>query len=394
MSHRTRRRSTSRRRIDNPIATGTTYCGYIDGMGYCCTTPMLPGKLLCETHMEIAMSGPLQREPSYMHNIGGIGTNPMTAQAAEAAIINLQKTPTPATYIGGAPNAPAPSQLQMPTPKVQPTKLKDQLDASPFFKDIATIFGDTDWITVLNASPQSILGNRQSKKLADYIFPKMGIDVNDALGAVSNDENIRIIAAAGVNPRSLLAELMARESIWDQVPYIRYLLEQKYPPATAPQEYGRGKRVLVDALTEYTTQEPKLFGKGYGELYSEIFNKLKNTQKIANLLVRVVQRDVIPKLNDKQITADILRNLICKISNLPEPDITVPDDAIRRMVKNFREIDTRYKCAERGLSTVSERCWEWVDKQTSTILVTVDDTLAGFVARAKTLLPSFVAIFK
>jgi hypothetical protein len=35
-----------------------------------------------------------------------------------------------------------------------------------------------------------------------------------------------------------------------------------------------------------------------------------------------------------------------------------------------------------------------VDKQTSTILVTVDDTLAGFVARAKTLLPSFVAIFK
>jgi hypothetical protein len=391
-----RRRHNRRIRLVDVI--NHMYCGYVDGMGYCCTTPMLPGRLLCETHMGIAMSGPFQQEPFHMYH--GITNPTATVQAVEASIIASRKNPTTTSspHTGGTPSKPQtvsklPMIAQKPPPSSSSRNLKDQLDSSPFFHDMDRIYGP-DWVTRLTTAT-SIHGNENSKKLADYIDPKIGIDYEDALQPISNGENIKLVAAAGVMPIPLVSELMTRESLWDMVPYVRHLLEQKYSQRTDPKKYYDIKMQLVDELTTLK-DTPALFETSFEPLYMIIRNELKSSPKNEAEFVSnpIPHNNVIPILESKRIVADFLRHLIGKISNLPEPDVTKPHDAILRIVDNAKKINEKYGCTEHKKEDIAEGCWEWVNTHVPDNVLPPNSTLASYADKATEYLPSFVAIFK
>jgi hypothetical protein len=380
-------RKLPRRRI-GVASVGDMYCRSIDGMGYCCTSPAMPDKLLCETHVDF--SGQLrpifmQTESPYMRT-SGIGTNPMAAAASEAALKLLKDTPVK-PFTGFAVAQPAPTQNPMLQGPPALTKLGEQLNASPFFKNVSDHFETDAWVDLLKGSTD-VPGNHYAKQLAMYVSDKLGINSENATEYTSDDSNIKVLAAAGVKLMFLICELLARDALWDRAPYLRHVLAQKY--AVGSEEHKKAKRALIDALSLFEENEPRVFGDTYSGLFLKAQIALQRTPP-KSLGVRPLPQGAIPSMNPKEIVADLLRGMVARAAGLPDPNPDDPLSVAAVMVSNLKAVDAKFKCAQKGVGTITEACWEWIDKQAET--VPASGTLAEYAEAARKLMPAFVAVF-
>jgi hypothetical protein len=357
------------------------YCRNMDGMGYCCTTPMLPGRVLCDTHMlTMAAESPYLRIP-------GVGTNPMTAKASEEALKLVGNTTVPSIF--GITSPPSVSGIMAP-PDTPPAlkNLGDQMNEFAFFKNIADTFETPDWVKMLESAPE-VEGNKYSKKLALFVAPKMGIDFKDAIQPISDGSNIRVLASAGVKMLFLVCELLTRNALWNGMPYLQYLLEQKYKPDTA--EFKKAKVALVDALSLFDKDVPKLFGDTFSGLFYKAQTALqyKNPDELSGY---PLPQGILPPLGPTEIVADLIRGLIARSVGLLDPNVLDPPNVVATMLSNLSQVDLKFKCVERGVGTITDACWAWAYKQAGAVPKRA--TIAEYVEDARKLLPAFVAVFK
>jgi hypothetical protein len=380
------------------------YCRNVDGMGYCCTSSIMPNKLLCETHADINRQSYfpfLTREAAYVRT-SGVGVSPMTVAASEAAIKALKDTDfKPFVPGGGGGGGGAvmgrstlcPGITENPITKGPPPlkKLGEQLKTSPFFKNISEHYGTDTWVDLLQNSV-AVRGNFYLKQLALYVSDKLGIDSEDATAFTSDDSNIRILASAGVKLMFLVCELLARNALWDRVPYLRYLLEQKH--ALGSEEHKKAKCALVDALSLFEENEPKVFGDTYSGLFMKAQLALQHSLP-KDIGVYPLSKTAVPDLTPKEIVADMMRNMLSRAAGLPDPDpVSDPQGVAAVVVSNLKAVDTKFRCAEKSATTITEACWEWIDKQLdSAPTIPSTGTLAEYAAIATKLLPTFVAVF-
>lgn len=371
------------------VAAGKMYCRSVDGMGYCCTSSAQPEMLLCDVHaiMQRPTYVPdVRPEAAYMRT-QGLSTSPLAVATAEAAMRSIKDVPiTPFTgFASGAPSATS-NPLASPPPPLK--NLGEDIAASRFFKNMSDHYETDKWVQLLDSSVE-VPGNQYSKKLASYVVGKLGINSDDATQFTSDDTNIKVLASAGVKLMFLICELLARQALWDKMPYLQYVVAQKYAPGT--EDHKRTKRAIIDALSMFTENEPKVFGATYNELFYNATKSLQGytAKELGNLYP--VATVAVDKPSPREIVADILRGMVVRAAGLPDPNPDDPANIASVVVNNLKELDTKFKCAEKHVGTITEACWAWIDRQP--VSVDPQPDLAGYVESAKKLLPAFIAVF-
>jgi hypothetical protein len=321
-----------------------------------------------------------------MRSTSGLGANPLTVAASEEALKNIRDTPfVPFTGFSGAPVGQTHNpMLQGPPPL---TKLGDQLGASPFFKNLSEHFETEGWVDLLKGSAD-VPGNRYSKQLAVYVSDKLGIDSANATEFASDDSNIKVLAAAGVKLLYLVCELLAREALWDRMPYLKYVLAQKH--AVGSEEHKKAKRDLVDALSLFNENEPRVFGDTYSGLFYKAQISLQGLPP-KSMGGHPLPKGAIPDMTSKEIVADLLRGMVARSAGLPDPNPDDPQNVAATTVSNLKDVDSKFKCAEKGVGTITEACWTWIDRQADP--VASSSTMAEYAEVAKKLMPAFIAVF-
>jgi hypothetical protein len=314
--------------------------------------------------------------------VSGIGTNPMTAAASEAALKLVKDVVIP-------PISPPVGTPVLVPPPATAHKLGDEMSTVDFFRNLVDHYETADWVNVLHSSVE-VRGNFYSKKLADYVFDKLGIDVEDAVSFTADGTNFKIVAAAGVKLVFLVIELLARNALWDRMPYIRFLLASKF--TTDSEDHKKAKRNLIDALSLYDADEPKLFGDTYSGIFQKEYDAMQGRSS-SSFNTYILPASITPVLTPKEIVSDILRGMVSHVSGIPDPDVTDPTNVASVLVSNLKEVDTKFKCAEHGVRTIAEACWAWIDRQPSPTTIPVGGSILEYAEIARKMMPAFIAVF-
>ena len=316
----------------------------------------------------------------------------MTVAASEEALKKLKGTPLalPTGSIStGTPGVTTNPLSHGPPP---PKKLGDQLNNAPFFKSIAEHYETDNWVDLLNGSAPA-MGNKYSKQLAAYVSDKMNIDYVNAVEYLPDVGNIRILEAAGVTLLDLVSEIWSRDIIWNNVPYLQYLVRIKYPSHDS-EEYKKTKRGIIDALSDCTRSDCIMLT--VLAIYDQLFARIKDDLRHKDIKIlatnSILPRDKIYDINSQSALLNILFGMLSRVMHFPEPNIDDPHAAVGTLVYNITAIvSDKYKCAKLGESAITESCASWMQNQTSAISEELN--LQQCIEKAKELLPAFVAVY-
>lgn len=350
------------------------YCRNTDAKGYCCTSRVTFGKEVCDPH---SIYPSVLRESSYMKLPELSGS--ITAPEAEIALRNAINVST----LSAVPHFYVSAFSSFPPPPLR--KIKDMLFDSAFFKQISDHYDTVDWVGIVNGAG-NVAGNKYLKKLAAYVAPLMNTDSRDATALTADGLNIKILASAGIDFRDITSEIAARQNLWNQMPYMRLLLHQKYASGTT--EYNKTKRELIDALTEVGKIDPKPPEKSFQSFFSGF--RTSNQDKPVAVLMNMSLMAMAPELSASDTVANILRGFIGRKMGLQDPDLNNPAIAVAAVVSNFEKIYTDFECKDTAGSAIASACWDWTVGQSRA--VSKQNTIEEYAKIAQGLMPAFVDI--
>ena len=375
------------------------YCQYTDDGGYCCTSPSHPGVVWCEAHQTMGDRGmiPLagyDQMDTYSRARGSlpaIWTNPLTAQAS---LLALNSVPALSPSI---PRVPVP--ISLPVMQGAPVRISPPQPPVPLgvairgfepFKFIVDHYGVDDWTAEIIARPVTKSTTNQ-RKLAEYIVSKIGIDVGDALDQISSGKDMKLTASAGVSFADIVAEISARESMWDWHPYLQVLILRSGGSA----DEQRAKRLnMIDALVDSADVD-----EGYDSLFGRAKLKIDALGLDINRLKVPPFPDLLGSPSPKDIAMDVLLGKVSELSSnpltlaMPEPDIANMSEAIKRSKDRMDSLKTRLFCANAGASTFDKTCHDWVSSKVA-VMTTIPNNLQEYIDYADQRTPEFISMFK